>query len=116
MGGRSIETTNAWDPSEDSVAQRTWESRAKDVFRDFKQPPAELRFGVKDERRKIFEFNYRGAPWVDIAGVESEAVELLERDPAEAERFFGNRVVQGAGSWMPADLWEKAARADALVA
>lgn len=108
MGGRSIETTNAWDPSEDSVAQRTFESSAKDVHRDFVQPPADLKFLLKSDRRKIFEFNYRGAPWVNIDGIESECAELIEKDPAEAERFFGNRLVQGAGSWLPDDLWNQA--------
>ena len=29
MKGRSIETTNAWDPAEQSVAQETWESDAR---------------------------------------------------------------------------------------
>jgi hypothetical protein len=28
-------------------------------------------------------------------------LELLETDPAQAERFFGNRLVQGSGSWLP---------------
>lgn len=42
MGGRSIETTNAWNPAELSVAQMGWESRAPDIHRDYNQPPAEL--------------------------------------------------------------------------
>ena len=37
MGGRASETTNAWDPSENSVAQQTFLSRADDVQRDFRQ-------------------------------------------------------------------------------
>jgi hypothetical protein len=27
----------------------------------------------------------------------------MEKDPAQAERFFGNRVVQGHGAWLPED-------------
>jgi hypothetical protein len=38
MGGRSIETTNPWDPSEDSVAQRTYETKRPDVFKFYRNP------------------------------------------------------------------------------
>lgn len=100
MGGRAIETTNAWNPSENSVAQQTFESRAKDVYRDFREPPKHLDFGKKAERRLILEFNYAGAPWVSVNAIEAEAAELLETDPADAERFFGNRIVAGAGTWL----------------
>jgi len=108
MGGRSIETTNAWDPSENSVAQRTYESTAEDIYRDFRLPPANLSFGDKRERRKILRFNYAGAPWAlkNLDGIEAEVNEMMERDPAEAERFFGNRIVYGAGSWLRDGLWE----------
>jgi hypothetical protein len=44
MGGRTMEHTNAWDPSENSVAQTTWESQAPDVFKFYRVPPAKLRF------------------------------------------------------------------------
>ncbi|MEK6344456.1 MAG: hypothetical protein V4737_11555, partial [Curtobacterium sp.] len=107
MGGRAIETTNAWDPAEDSVAQRTFNSTAKDLNRDFRQPPANLNFHVKRERRKIFQFNYAGAPWVDIDAIEGQAFEMLEKDPADAERFFGNRIVPGQGRWLETAKWGK---------
>lgn len=105
MGGRSIETTNSWDPSQDSVAQRTHEALAKDINKDFQQPPANLSFKNKADRRKIFAFNYRAAPWVSVDAIEAEAAELMEKDPADAERFFGNRIVSGSGSWMPMPKW-----------
>lgn len=106
MGGRAIETTNAWNPAEDSVAQRTFESKSRDINKDFQQPPADLDFTVKADRRRIFAFNYRAAPWVSVAAIEAEAAELLQTDPADAERFFGNRIVAGAGSWMEMPKWE----------
>ncbi|MFJ4997119.1 hypothetical protein ACIP5T_03135 [Microbacterium sp. NPDC088619] len=105
MGGRSIETTNSWDPAQDSVAQQTYESQAADINKDFQQPPANLSFRNKAERRKIFAFNYRAAPWVSVDAIEAEAAELLEKDPADAERFFGNRIVAGSGAWMDAKKW-----------
>lgn len=110
MSGRAIETTNAWDPAEDSVAQRTFASKAPDINKDFRQPPADLDFKKKAERRRIFEFNYAGAPWVDIDSIEGQAFEMLEKDPADAERFFGNRIVPGSGRWLESVKW--AAKAD----
>lgn len=111
MGGRAVETTNAWDPSEDSVAQRTAESRAVDVYRDHALAPAGLSYTDKRERRRIHRIVYgdsarRPRGWVDLDAIEAEAAEILEKDPAQAERFFGNRIVRGLGSWLKADLWQ----------
>lgn len=119
MGGRAVETTNAWDPSEDSVAQRTAESRAVDVYRDHALAPAGLSYTDKRERRRIHRIVYgdsarRPRGWVDLDAIEAEAAEILEKDPAQAERFFGNRIVQGLGSWLPDGLWV-ATQAAALV-
>jgi hypothetical protein len=107
MGGRSMETTNCWDPSEQSVAQRTYEGRAKDVFKFYDTPPPELRYSVKADRSKIHAYNYQGSPHVNLDAIEAEAAEIAETDPAQAERFYGNRIVAGLGSWMDGDLWDK---------
>ena len=44
-----------------------------------------------------------GCPWIPS---EAEAEALMEKDPAQAERFFGNRMVQGGGAWLEDGLWE----------
>ena len=108
MGGRTMETTNAWDPTENSVAQTTFESMTDDVFKFFREPPAHLSYRNKRERRKIHEYVYDGSWWVDLDSIEAEAAELLEHDPAQAERFFGNRRVNGSGTWLLDGLWESA--------
>lgn len=118
MGGRTLETTNAWDPSENSVAQTTYESGRNDIFRFYRNPDLNpdlqdangnrLSYLRKSHRRRIHEFAYEGSWWVDLDSIEAEAAELMENDPSQAERFFGNRVVYGAGSWLPAGAWEKA--------
>lgn len=120
MGGRASLTTNAWDPAEQSVAQTQFESQAKDIYRQFEQPPAALSYRNKRERRRIHQLVYGEAlkengGHVDLDAIEAEAVDLLERDPAQAERFFGNRIVHGTGSWLPDGLWERAARAQEAV-
>lgn len=105
MGGRALETTNAWDPSEDSVAQSTSESGRPDIFRFHRQAPKHLSYRDKRERARIHRHVYAGSSHVDLDAIEAEAAELLERDPAQAERFFGNRVVAGLGSYMDAARW-----------
>ena len=115
MGGRSIETTNPWDPMDNSVAQQTFESRQEDIFRFYRKPPADLSYKNKRERHKIHQFVYEGSPWVDLAAIEAEAAELMETDPTQAERFFGNRLVQGLGSYMPEALWDATKDAERLV-
>ncbi|MGW0626436.1 hypothetical protein [Streptomyces sp. NPDC002758] len=106
MGGRSTETTNGWDPGENSVAQRTSEAKVKDIYRDFRRAPADLNYAKKADRRKIHRHVYGDSWWVDLDVIEAEAAELMEKDPEQAERFFGNRIVYGSGSWMNGDAWD----------
>ncbi len=110
MGGRAWETTNAWDPSENSVAQRTYESGMEDIFYDFPSAPVSLSFRNKQERRKILRAVYSGSPWVNLDDIEGEAAELLKVDPQQAERFFGNRLVYAQGTWLPEGRWEETKR------
>ncbi|MBM4490606.1 terminase, partial [Rhodococcus hoagii] len=87
-------------------AQRTYESQATDIFKFFRIPPKNLSWGNKRDRRRILKYVYAGSPWVNIDSIEAEALELNETDPAQAERFFGNRLVYGQGSWLRDGLWE----------
>lgn len=105
MGGRAALTTNAWDPSENSVAQQQFESAAKDIYRQFKQPPSNLSYRNKVERRKIHKHVYGEAlkssgGHIDLDSIEAEAADLIERDLTQAERFFGNRIVAGSDTWI----------------
>jgi len=106
MGGRSMETTNAWDPAENSTAQQTSESRRPDIFRFHRLPPSSWSYKDKRDRRRIHKFVYNGSAHVDLDAIEAEAAELMETDPTQAERFFGNRIVHGHGSWLPEGLWD----------
>lgn len=105
--GRSLELTNPWDPMENSAAQIAFESRAKDIFRYYRKPPADLSYANKADRHKIHAFVYAESPWVNVKDIDAEAAELVETDPVQAERFFGNRLVQGLGSFMTEALWDK---------
>ena len=115
MGGRASLTSNAWDPSERSVGQQEMESGDTDVYRQMTVPPRGLSFTNKRERRKIFRVVYpkdvlrEHGGHIDLDSIESEAASLMKRDLAEAERFFGNLVVTGAGSAIDAAQWKTAA-------
>ncbi|MCW2496410.1 hypothetical protein [Jatrophihabitans sp.] len=126
MGGRSIETTNPWDPGEDSVAQRTWESKRPDIFRFWLNPELEVTlrrpdgkpysFWVKRERRKILAHVYQGINHVTAESVEAEALEIGEKDPGQAVRFYGNKAESGHGVWMVPERWNLRAKPRGLVA
>jgi hypothetical protein len=106
MSGRSLETTNAWDPTENAVAQKTAETKAEDVYRFHRLPPKGLSYTNKAERRRIHAAVYLGSTHIDLDAIEGEAAELLEKEPAEAERFYGNRIVAGMGAWLQQDRWD----------
>lgn len=111
MGGRASLTSNAWDPTEHSVAQTHFESKADDIYRQMTEPPKNLSYANKRERHKIHLAVYpedtrrENGGHVDLAGIEAEAADLAERDAAQAARFFGNRIVSGSGKALEIEVW-----------
>jgi hypothetical protein len=119
MGGRMLETTNAWNPAENSVAQRTYEAalnvtgkRPSDLLVDFRQADPTLDYLDAGDRRKIHAWVYGDCWWVDLDRIDAEAAELIKDNPADAERFFGNRVVAGKGLFIQPALWAARTVAD----
>lgn len=118
MGGRTHATTNAWDPSLNSYAQQTYESGSDDIFIFYRNPDLALSdkegkplsYKKKADRRRIHEYVYAGSWWVNLDSIEAEAAELMKTDPAQAERFFGNRIVAGSGSWFQIGEWDARAK------
>lgn len=117
-GGRAVETTNAWDPSEQSVAQRTSEATARDIYRDHRVPPRPS-LANKAERRRSLRVAYgdsmtRGTlgikPWVNAERIDAEAVEIAEKDPGQAIRFYWNIPDAGSGSWIDGEKWDARAK------
>jgi hypothetical protein len=106
MGGRMGSSTNCYDPAENSQAQTLHESKQKNVYKHYFPPDPKLDFKKKADRLKIFKFNYRFSPWVDVRSIEADAAQVMESNPAEAERFFGNRIVAGSRSWLQPGQWE----------
>lgn len=113
MGGRTHLTTNAWDPTENSYAQSVYESGDRNTFVFYRNPDKALRdddgkplnYLLKEHRRRIHEYVYEGSWWVPLDSIEDLAVKLIKKDPKQAERFFGNRLAQGMGAWLPELGW-----------
>ncbi|MFJ4287983.1 hypothetical protein ACIPY0_20260 [Paenarthrobacter nicotinovorans] len=114
MGGRGVIMTNADDPATDNVAKDLVENnRDASVYVQHVEPPKWLKWSNAADRRKILKFNYSDAPWVlmNLPALESDIAAAMRRDPAETERFYGNRRVQGSGSWLKELQWDSKAGA-----
>jgi hypothetical protein len=114
MGGRFLDTSNAWDPTERSVAQRTFEN-PEGVHADYPPPPAGS-VRNKRERRRVMRFVYGDSWWVDLDRIDVEVEALLAHDPPQAERFFLNRSHAGESYAFDEARWAELARPDIVVA
>jgi hypothetical protein len=105
-GGRFVQTTNAYDPVERSVAQRTSEAKDPHVFKD-DAPAPHGSVHNKRERDKVLDAVYgdsirsqrnpRG--WIDKERIHVEIDAKREQgDAATAEREFLNRKVAQEGA------------------
>jgi hypothetical protein len=111
MQGRSQETTNAFDPTQRSQAQMSYQSKAPGIFKFHRPPPAHLSYANKVERRRIHQVVYAGSRHINLDAIEGFAFELIEKgELTQAERFYGNRMKAGAGVWCEIDPWKARAR------
>lgn len=110
MGGRWLSTPNAWDPTEESVAQYTSESERDGVYHDDVDPPERLSIRNKRERRQALKTVYGDSYWVDLDRIDAEIEALLPRDPAQAERWFLNRKHAAEGKAFSGERWDELPR------
>lgn len=123
MGGRWLSTPNAWDPTEESVAQYTAEREREGVYHDDVEPAEGLSIRNKVERRRALRTVYGDAvtgtrngkrrgvtPWIDLDRIDAEIQALLERDPAQAERYFLNRKESAEAKAFNGAQWDSLAR------
>lgn len=126
MGARASLESNAWDPAENSVAQREYElvekGKVDDVYVQVTWPPKNLSFANKAERRKIFRIVYpadtlrENGGHVEIESIEAEAAAMVEHDAAQASRFFGNGRETGSGAAFDLEIWiQRAVKAKLVV-
>lgn len=130
IGGRSVETTNAFLPGEESVAEDSYEywklieaGKVRDpgLLFDFREAPPEtpyFRTEIKDgievdntaARRRGLIIAYGSAAienggWVDLDRIEQEMDDPATKE-ADGRRFYFNQITQGSLQWINPKKWE----------
>lgn len=120
-GGRAryIETTNAYDPNQDSVAQRTHEAVTDAKY--FKATGGVLYDCVEAQDidnlkntkllRKRLKEAYGDSYWIDIDTLIAE-INDPRTPPGDAYRFYLNIIKPGDDRWMPKSVWLECADTD----
>jgi hypothetical protein len=111
MGGRWLETTNAYDPSEKSVAQGTHETLLPDVLVDYRPPKRRPDLDDDEAMLAALRYVYGDSWWVDVDRILADA-----RDPnvcptvADAMRYFLNLVTVGVADAVDPTRWDALVR------
>ena len=119
INGRSVETTNAYLPGEESVAedsQAYWESIMRGevdnpgLMYDFRQAPANTPYERGEDRRKGLVQVYGDAAkenggWVDLDRIEQEMDDPATKE-ADGRRFYFNQITQGSLQWIDPVKWQ----------
>jgi hypothetical protein len=114
MGGMWSEITNPWDPTELSLAQRTFEAKAKDVYINYRKP--RRRVELNDDEGLIREIIYlygdsvreRGG-WVSAKRIRAD-VQDKSMGEAEVRRFFLQEITGGTRDAVTQEGWAALAR------
>lgn len=112
MGGGSIETTNAFVPGENSVAEDTHkaaEKQQRGLLYDAVEGPwvEDLTDVVK--LREAIRIAYGDSTWVDVERI-IEEVQDPATDPADARRFYLNQLVKATDAAVDPKLWARQKR------
>lgn len=117
---RVIETTNAHEPGQESVAEASYlawraivegRTRSKGILYDTRQAPDGI--DLADEAAVLagLKAAYGDASWVDLERILSEVYDP-DTPPEEARRFYLNQIVAAADSWVAPPEWMKNRRDD----
>lgn len=106
-GGRSMETTNAYEPGVNSVAEQTSKA-AKKSPRGFLHIRSGAPFEVKDPKdeaqlRPALEHIYASAPWVDVETLVEDCM-ADDMTPLRIRRWFLNESVASEARLVPEEL------------
>lgn len=123
--GRSIETTNTWDASQESVAQMTskyadlvaegeFEHLDDQILRWHPYAQVDDLSDVPSLRRGLIHL-YGDYPWVNIDRIVAE-IQDMGTPPAEARRFYLNQVSSEDDAWVVEHEWAARSRPEIVVA
>jgi hypothetical protein len=120
VDARSIETTNAHEPGEDSVAEKSYlaylqqrEGKTLDetILYDCREAPGDIDLGDPEQVREGLIAAYGDAHWVNLDRILSEIYDP-NTAPEEARRFYLNQIVASADSWVAPHEWGANEHAD----
>lgn len=120
VDGRSIETTNAHEPGQDSTAEKSYNawrqivegrSRAEGILYDAREAPAEIDLADEAQVREGLRCAYGDSHWVNLDRILAEVYDP-DTPPEEARRFYLNQIVAAADSWVAPHEWRKNHRDD----
>lgn len=113
-GSRLAQTTNAFNPNEDSVAQRTFDAfkngANKLLYDCVEGPPVE---DLKNSASVLeaLEAAYGDSYWAPVEGLVDKATDPLTPN-AVFYRFYLNQIAESADNWIPGPSWLALAETD----
>lgn len=130
-GARMLETSNAWVPGVDSVAESTWEawlaqeegrtrSEGKILY-DARMAPADTDLADFDSLRGALEFVYADCEWKHDDSGKVDARPIVDRiwsprsRPSESKRKYLNWPSAAEDAWTTLDAWNRLADRDLVV-
>lgn len=111
MGGRSVESTNAPAPGEESIAEGTYEARnAPGVLFDMgPKVPKVKDIADRAQMMPALRVAYGDSTWVDLERIFEEANDP-ETGEDNARRFYLTQIVAVTGQWCTPEMWAPLAR------
>lgn len=114
---RAIETTNAHEPGQESVAEQSYlawraivegRSKKEGILYDSREAPGFVGANLGDEAlvRAGLRAAYGDAYWVDLDRILDEVYDP-DTPPEEARRFYLNQIVAAADAWLAPHEYEK---------
>ncbi|WP_229848836.1 terminase TerL endonuclease subunit [Streptomyces melanogenes] len=107
QGSRVVQTTNAYDPNEESVAQLTHEKVLNGnplILYDCREAPPNIDLKDSDAVRAGLVEAYGDSWWAPIDQLVS--VIVYGTNPAHDYRFYLNNIAESADSWMSKTEWD----------
>ena len=117
MNRRSVETTNAFTPGEESVAEASYDAYLKSqpgLLWDYRAAPEDTNILNKDEAQAGLSVAYGDASWIDLDRIWEETQDPVNSE-SDVKRFYFNWIVKGSTAWMDPTRWAAQARPGTVI-